>query len=137
MSAQESVVFADWLRAQLKGRRMSQRQLAHRSGVDHSTISRLLCGYRDPSYGPAIKLARGLRVLHDDGDTGRYLGDVASHSSNPIVRVEYALRADETLGEHDVRQVMDYYLALRSRRLAVRQRPDAARVRSVAVTKET
>ena len=48
---------------------MSQRQLAQQSGVDHSTISRLIRGDRMPSLGTATKLARGLRELRDDADT--------------------------------------------------------------------
>jgi transcriptional regulator with XRE-family HTH domain len=32
--------FNEWLRVELRARRMSQRQLAQRSGVAHSTISR-------------------------------------------------------------------------------------------------
>ena len=37
---------------------------------------------------------------------------------NPTARVEYALRADEALGEAQVRQVMEYFLAVRMRRYA-------------------
>ena len=48
---------------------MSQRQLAQQSGVDHSTISRLIRGDRMPSLGTATKLARGLREIRDDADT--------------------------------------------------------------------
>jgi hypothetical protein len=36
---------------------------------------------------------------------------------NPTARVEYALRADEALSEAQVRQVMEYYLAVRMRRI--------------------
>lgn len=65
--------------------------------------------------GTATKLARGLRELRDDADTPQYLGLVASGSTNPTARVEYALRADE-LTEAQVRQIMEYYLAVRMRR---------------------
>ena len=95
---------------------MSQRQLAQQSGVDHSTISRLIRGDRMPSLGTATKLARGLRELRDDADTPQYLGLVASGATNPTARVEYALRADELLSEPQVRQIMEYYLAVRMRR---------------------
>ena len=37
-------------------------------------------------------------------------------STNPTARVEYALRADELLSEPQVRQIMEYYLAVRMRR---------------------
>ena len=116
MTTQNGRAFNEWLRAQLKAKKMSQRQLAQQSGVDHSTISRLIRGDRMPSLGTATKLARGLRELRDDADTPQYLGLVASGSTNPTARVEYALRADELLSEPQVRQIMEYYLAVRMRR---------------------
>ncbi len=116
MTTQNGRAFNEWLRAQLKAKKMSQRQLAQQSGVDHSTISRLIRGDRMPSLGTATKLARGLRELRDDADTPQYLGMVASGSTNPTARVEYALRADELLSEAQVRQIMEYYLAVRMRR---------------------
>jgi transcriptional regulator with XRE-family HTH domain len=116
MTTQNGRAFNEWLRAQLKAKKMSQRQLAQQSGVDHSTISRLIRGDRMPSLGTATKLARGLRELRDDADTPQYLGLVASGSTNPTARVEYALRSDELLSEPQVRQIMEYYLAVRMRR---------------------
>jgi transcriptional regulator with XRE-family HTH domain len=117
MTTQNGRAFNEWLRAQLKAKKMSQRQLAQQSGVDHSTISRLIRGDRMPSLGTATKLARGLRELRDDADTPQYLGLISSGASNPTARVEYALRADDVLGEPQVRQIMEYYLAVRMRRL--------------------
>ena len=116
MTGQNGRAFNEWLRAQLKAKKMSQRQLAQQSGVDHSTISRLIRGDRMPSLGTATKLARGLRELREDADTPQYLGLVTSGAMNPTARVEYALRADEMLSEPQVRQVMEYYLAVRMRR---------------------
>jgi transcriptional regulator with XRE-family HTH domain len=116
MTSQHGRAFNEWLRAQLKAKKMSQRQLAQQSGVDHSTISRLIRGDRMPSLGTATKLARGLRELRDDADATQYLGIVASGTQNPTARVEYALRADELLNEAQVRQIMEYYLAVRMRR---------------------
>jgi transcriptional regulator with XRE-family HTH domain len=116
MTSQNGRAFNEWLRAQLKAKKMSQRQLAQQSGVDHSTISRLIRGDRMPSLGTATKLARGLRELRDDADTPQYLGLVAAGSTNPTARVEYALRADDLLSEPQVRQIMEYYLAVRMRR---------------------
>ena len=129
MSVQNGRAFNDWLRAQLKAKKMSQRQLAQQSGVDHSTISRLVRGDRTPSLGTATKLARGLRELRDESDTPGYFGVMAAGTSHPTARVEYALRADDMLSEPQVRQVMEYYLALRMRRLAVRQQPAATSIR--------
>jgi hypothetical protein len=69
-----------------------------------------------PSLGTATKLARGLREIRDDAEAPQYLGAVAAGTANPTARVEYALRADEVLSEPQVRQVMEYYLAVRMRR---------------------
>ena len=109
--------FNEWLRAQLKAKKMSQRQLAQQSGVDHSTISRLVRGDRMPSLGTATKLARGLRELGENDDGPQYLGLIGGGVQNPTARVEYALRADDALSEAQVRQVMEYYLAVRMRRV--------------------
>ena len=46
MTLQTPRSFNSWLRGQLKEKKMSQRQLALQSGVDHSTISRLIKGDR-------------------------------------------------------------------------------------------
>jgi transcriptional regulator with XRE-family HTH domain len=116
MTTQNGRAFNDWLRTQLKAKKMSQRQLAQQSGVDHSTISRLIRGDRMPSLGTATKLARGLREIRDDADAAQYLGLVTNGTQNPTARVEYALRADDALTEAQVRQIMEYYLAVRMRR---------------------
>ena len=117
MTQQNGRAFNEWLRAQLKVKKMSQRQLAQQSGVDHSTISRLIRGDRMPSLGTATKLARGLRELRDDSDTPQYLRMVSAGATNPTTRVEYALRADDWLTEAQVRQIMEYYLAVRIGRM--------------------
>src|SRR6186713_1699759 len=83
MSIQNGRAFNEWLRSQLKAKKMSQRQLAQQSGVDHSTISRLVRGDRTPSLGTATKLARGLRELRDEGDTPGYFGVMAAGTSHP------------------------------------------------------
>ena len=116
MTTQNGRAFNEWLRAQLKAKKMSQRQLAQQSGVDHSTISRLIRGDRMPSLGTATKLAKGLREIREDADAAQYLGLVANGTQNPTARVEYSLRADEALTEAQVRQIMEYYLAVRMRR---------------------
>ena len=125
MTSQNGRAFNEWLRGQLKAKKMSQRQLAQQSGVDHSTISRLIRGDRMPSLGTATKLARGLRELRDDADTPAYLGLVSSGTTNPTARVEYALLADEMLSEPQVRQIMEYYLAVRMRRYGRAYQPDS------------
>ncbi len=96
---------------------MSQRQLALQSGVDHSTISRLIKGDRMPSLGTATKLARGLREIRDEAEGPGYFATVSARQILPTTRVEYALRGDELLTEGDVRELMQAYITLRSRRL--------------------
>lgn len=95
---------------------MSQRQLALQSGVDHSTISRLIKGERTPSLGTATKLARGLRELVHEEESPVYFDSMATRHVLPTVRVEYALRGDDMLTEMDVRQVMQTYIQVRTRR---------------------
>ena len=96
---------------------MSQRQLALQSGVDHSTISRLIKGDRMPSLGTATKLARGLREIHEEADGPAYFESLNSRPVLPTIRVEYALRGDDSLTEADVRELMQAYIAVRSRRV--------------------
>jgi transcriptional regulator with XRE-family HTH domain len=117
MTLQTPRSFNAWLRGQLKEKKMSQRQLALQSGVDHSTISRLIKGDRMPSLGTATKLARGLREIPDDGEGPAYFASMSRSQMLPTARVEYALRGDEALTEPDVRELMQAYLVLRSRRI--------------------
>ncbi len=62
--------FAGWLREAMASRGISQRMLAVLSGIDHSTISLLARGERQPSLGTALALIRvlerpRLRVARD------------------------------------------------------------------------
>lgn len=52
--------FCGWLRAAMRDRGMSQRALAMRTGVSHSTISRLLSEDRTPSLDTAVAIIRVL-----------------------------------------------------------------------------
>jgi transcriptional regulator with XRE-family HTH domain len=123
MSSQKGHGFDEWLRTQLKTRKMSQRQLAIQAGVDHSTISRLVRGDRVPSLETATKLARGLREIHPDADSTRYLGLVTADAISPTARIEYALRADDSLVESQVRRIMEYYLAVRRQSTGIPTQP--------------
>ena len=117
MTLQTPRSFNAWLRGQLKEKKMSQRQLALQSGVDHSTISRLIKGDRMPSLGTATKLARGLREIGDEADGPAYFASLNNRTVLPTTRVEYALRGDDTLTESDVRELMQQYIAVRNRRM--------------------
>jgi len=108
----ETDEFTTWLKARLASRRISQRQLARRSGVDHSTISRLLKGQRRPTR-----------------DTERKLGLVLGLGSDR--KVAAVLRRDPGLADEDVADIVSYYLAIRAARAErdeadERTTPDAA-----------
>ncbi len=121
MTFQNPRSFNSWLRSQLKEKKMSQRQLALQSGVDHSTISRLIKGDRMPSLGTATKLARGLREIGDEADGPAYFASLNTRQLLPTTRVEYALRGDDLLTEADVRELMHAYLTVRTRRMRAGQ----------------
>jgi transcriptional regulator with XRE-family HTH domain len=107
-----SRTFNQWLQTQLKARKLTQRQLAQKSGVDHSTISRLMRGDRVPSLQTATRLARGLGMPEDPG---RLDHDSLGRSGSPAARVEYALRSDDLLSEAAVHEIMNVYRAARLR----------------------
>ena len=48
--------FSGWLREAMAERRVTQRALAMRTGVNHSTISRIVSGKRVPSLRTAIAI---------------------------------------------------------------------------------
>jgi transcriptional regulator with XRE-family HTH domain len=102
--------FNEWLQTELKARKMSQRQLANKSGVSHSSISRLVLGGRVPSLRTALSLARAIDQADHDPSEFRP-GPVGG--ANAAARVEYALRADDALNETGVREIMLHYLAMR------------------------
>ena len=107
------LAFNQWLDVQLRARKLTQRQLAQKSGVDHSTISRLMRGDRTPSLHTAALLAHGLGMTDGlDWLDGKSLGRTAS----PAARVEHALRLDDFLSETQVRAIMNVYLVTRLRR---------------------
>ena len=123
MTLQTQQSFNAWLRGQLKEKKMSQRQLALQSGVDHSTISRLIKGDRMPSLGTATKLARGLREISDEAEGPAYFASLSSRPVLPTSRVEYALRGDDALSESDVRELMQAYII---ERIAIESVPSSS-----------
>jgi transcriptional regulator with XRE-family HTH domain len=107
------VQFRDWLTLQLRARRMSLRQLAHRSGVNVSTVSRIVRGERRPTLHTAVRLARVVRDAADESSATRFFGSLTSEQLDPVREVERALRADDQLEDEDVRRVMQAYLEAR------------------------
>lgn len=55
--------FSPWLKERMERRRVNQRELARLTGLDHSTISRLLSAQREPGLWTALALLEAL-----DGD---------------------------------------------------------------------
>jgi transcriptional regulator with XRE-family HTH domain len=104
---------ADWLAAQLRARKISQRLLAQRSGLDHSTVSRLLRGERGPTLETMTKLARGLRLPDAEGDALRGPWLTSTRGADALSNVREALRADGLLSGAQVDQIIDYYVAVR------------------------
>lgn len=51
---------AGWLTDEMARRRMSQRMLALRAGVNHSTLSRLMAGDREPLLSTVLAVVRVL-----------------------------------------------------------------------------
>ncbi len=131
-----AIVFNLWLRRQMRERRMSQRQLAVLSGVNHSTISRLINGERVPSLATATRLARALGHVRGDDDAFTYVTRLPEETVVPTTRVERALRADDEINDDDVRSLMAAYLGARARgRLARLPSPsenDASVLRSAS-----
>lgn len=60
MALDGDTAIRDWLAREIRRRHMSQRMLATRSGVNHSTISRLLSSSRAPSWSTVVRLAAAL-----------------------------------------------------------------------------
>lgn len=131
MSGRRSLEVAagPWLRIELRRRRISQRLLAQRAGVDHSTIARIISGNRSPSLDTLAKLAHGLRIL--DADVAALLDLVTTgtaddeRSADQFARAfEAAVRADPMISERDVRALLAQYRAARK---SVLRRADSLR----------
>ncbi len=112
VDVQEEVPFRDWLSTELRARRMSLRQLADRSGVNASTVSRILRGERRPTLRTAVRLARAVHGSTDETTASHYFGRL-SRGTDPVAMVERALRADEGLSDAQVSRVMSLYLSMR------------------------
>lgn len=121
------VQFRDWLTLQLRARRMSLRQLANRSGVNVSTVSRIVRGERRPTLNTAVRLARVVRDTADESSATHFFGSLSADSLDPIRDVERALRADGLLKDDDVTRVMETYLDARRLGAAAERRHGRAK----------
>jgi len=107
--------FGEWLARNLRSHRMTQRQLADRAGVDHSTISRLLRGHRMPSLQTALLLAGGVGSTPWPATLAGVSGDAIWSRPGDVER---AFRSDPALTDADVSNLMELYLAARRGHLA-------------------
>jgi transcriptional regulator with XRE-family HTH domain len=113
MTAAEEAQFSDWLQVQLRSRRMSLRQLADRSGVNVSTVSRIVHGKRRPSLRTAIRLSRVLAPIASEGSPMLLVG-TTHNGVDTVATVERALRADPLLSDPAVQRLMTLYHTLRT-----------------------
>jgi transcriptional regulator with XRE-family HTH domain len=105
-----SLRFRAYLVAEMRRRRWTQRYLAARSGVDHSTISRILTQTRSPSLETVERLRDALR--------GGSLGGSHDWTGLPatVRTVADALTADPRMDPDRVNEVIDFYVQVRARR---------------------
>ena len=64
--------FAGWLRDAMTARGMSARMVGMRTGINHSTVTRLMHGERQPTLATAMGLLRllGSEPMHDSISNG-------------------------------------------------------------------
>ena len=97
--------FGEWLRARMQARRMTQRQLARKAGIDHSTISRLLRGHRLPTLQTALQLQAAL------DPAGRPSASRDSPDLHPTI-LSAMLRSDGYLTDDEIGTVVELYARL-------------------------
>lgn len=120
MEAPSEHSFREWLHRELRARRISQRQLALRAGVATSTISRILSGQRSTTIATASRLRL---VIGEHDATDQPVPPLLEvPASDPVGRVERALRSDELLTDGDVQRTMQVYLDSRGRQVRKRFR---------------
>jgi hypothetical protein len=74
--------FAGWLSDAMQARRMSARMVGLRSGIDHSTVTRLVKGERQPTLATAVALLRLLSsAAANQEPTGQLVGDGTQHET--------------------------------------------------------
>ncbi len=102
--------FGAFVRRELRAHRWSLRYLAMRSGVDHSTIARLIHGQRQPSLRTALRIQDALQGRTPSAPPF----PVGRAAEDPMRTVAEALRMDPHLNEDARAAVFSYYRAVRS-----------------------
>ena len=132
MTTPDERQFSDWLDTQLRARRMSLRQLADRSGVNVSTVSRILHGKRRPSLRTALLLSHALEPARPSNGSELSI-TLGRGDLDAVTTVERALRADSQLTDAAVHRLMILYHTLRAEHrgpvLMARDRRPIAQVR--------
>jgi len=94
-------LFREWLARRIAERRLSQAQVALRSGVARSTVGRILSGDRHPTLDTAIGLVGAL----DDGVLPRFYARLG-RTGDPFERVAHIVHADPHLSEADAAKLL-------------------------------
>lgn len=108
----DEIRFRKWLGRELRSRRMSRRQLGERSGVNASTISRILRGGRRPKLRTAVAIIRAINGATDEASATHYIGAFRDEH-DPVAAVERSLRADPAIDEGGITRIMQLYLSTR------------------------
>jgi len=101
-------LFREWLARRIAERRLSQAQVALRSGVARSTVGRILSGDRHPTLDTAIGLVGAL----DDGVLPRFYARLG-RTGDPFERVAHIVHADPHLSEADAAKLLRLYREMR------------------------
>lgn len=92
MTDRRTHLFRTWLASEMQNRRLSQEQLALRSGMHRSTISRLLSGERSPNLDTVAQIVDAL-------GTSPAAASPLAVASDSAAEVERSIQADPALSE--------------------------------------
>lgn len=101
-------LFRAWLASRIAARGFSHGQLALRSGIDRSTVGRILNGERRPTLDTAVRLVGAL-----DADAMPHLFVRLGRLGDPAIRVEHAVRDDPHLSDANAAKLLRCYRQLR------------------------
>jgi len=102
-------LFREWLARKIAMRGLSHAQLALHSGVDRSTVGRILAGDRSPSLDTAVRLVGAIDDAALPAVFTRFARQGDHHN-----RIARALREDPQLSEDAASRLLRCYRELRS-----------------------
>ena len=106
-----AAAFGEYLSRELRARNWTIRALGLRSGVDHTTISRLIHGKRVPTLRTASRLSEALQGPHPGPVPSVVVG---SGLGDAVERVAAALGADPSLNAPTRATILRYYVDVRT-----------------------